>query len=102
MLPLTHLFQQTENVLGLTALIALEWTVILIVLLREWNNVILDLTQHGRADVERDLKLFVWCIFVIFASQIGDLELDFAKFGNDIVETITKDWILLMLINLKV
>jgi hypothetical protein len=101
-LPLTHLFQQTENVLRLAALITFERTVILIVLFWKWNYVIFYLAQYSRTDIERNLKLFIWSSIIVVVSQICDLQLDFAEFSNNIVETVAKDWILLMLIYLEV
>jgi hypothetical protein len=100
--PLAHLFQQTEDVLRLATLKALEGTVLFVVLVRERNDVVLDLTQHCRTNIEGDLELVVRSTVIILIAEIGDLQFDLAELGDDIVEAVAKDGILLMLEDLQV
>lgn len=102
MFPLTHLFEQAEDVLGLSTFQSFEWMILFIVLIRERNDVIFDFAQHGRIDIKGNLKLIARGSMVVIIAQIGDLQLDLTEFGDDIVKAIAEDWIVFMLIDLQV
>jgi hypothetical protein len=101
-LPLTHLLQQPEDILSLAALETFEGLVLLVIIIREGDDIIFDLAQHGGTDIEGDLELSPGGSFLVFVAQIGDLQLYLAELGDDIMEAVAEDRVLLVLVNLQV
>lgn len=73
--------------------------ILTIVLIRERNDIVLDLFESTRTYVKRYLILIIFLILLVI---VGNLQLNFAELGNDIVKAIAKHWVGLMLVDLQV
>lgn len=103
MLPLPHFLEQSEDVLGLCAFVAVEGLAVGIVLIGEGDDVVLDLLLHVRVDIEGYLELTVLrSALVLLRAQVGYLQLYLAEFRNHVVEAIAEDRVAFVLVNLEV
>lgn len=59
MLPLPHLLEESEDVLGLCAFVVVEGLTVGVVLVGEGDDVVLDLLLHFRTNIEGYLELAV-------------------------------------------
>ncbi len=73
--------------------------ILTVVLIRERNDIVLNLFESTRTYVKRYLILIIFLILLVI---VGNLELNFAELGNDIVKAIAKHRVGLMLVDLQV
>ena len=100
MFPMSQFFEKTKNVLRFCTFILFERMVITVKMVRERGNEIFDLFEDSCTDIKLNLDS---CIFLFsFRDQVCHLKLNFTEFGDDIMESVTKNRIMLLLINLKV
>ena len=99
MFPLSQFFQEAEDVLCLPTLVLLERTVVAVKLLRKRSYIVFDLLEDHWVYIELDVDL---TILLLFGTQVGHLQFDFAEFGNDIMEPIAEYRVVLGLVDRKV
>lgn len=66
----------------------------------EGSAEIFDLFQHCRADVELDVDFTV--DLLLFGAEVGHLQFDLAELGDDVMEAVAQNGLVLLLEDLKI
>lgn len=100
MLPVPQLLEQPKYIFRLRTLILFEGVILGVQAIREGRDEVLDFLQHCRTDIKLDIDPGI--LLLLLRDQVGHLQLDLAELGYHVVESVAKDWVVLLLVDLEV